>query len=335
MPSTENDIPAFAFREEPDGTITWGCSWAPDNYSGPEPVVVEYEQAKNGMWVPRQVWTRSPSSLNMHDFDWIESRQELYHHESGGGIPYVNGWSEPEHLGRRIWIADGTVVTSDGWGSAELVLSDDDLIALGIRRVHGPTPAPFADAIEGDVFWCEVCEDYFPNEEGEGVGDCCLCTCQHHMHDGDLVVVADEDRAGLDAAGVYRPTSKRFYTPGLLGTGRFHARALVRVADLPDDLRMDGYAAGVLCSDCAAQVLADRGLKGLGSEWSEDPEAMPDARREALLDAVRSRVDDWIAGCPENRAARVHEWFAPKRAPRFGLPLNEMRMLCEEAGYPA
>jgi hypothetical protein len=48
---------------------------------------------------------------------------------------------------------------------------------------------------------------------------------------------------------------------------------------------------------------------------------------------VRVRVDDWVAGYPENRAARVHEWLAPKLAARFGLPLYEMRMLCEEAGY--
>lgn len=81
-------------------------------------------------------------------------------------------------------------------------------------------------------------------------------------------------------------------------------------------------------------VLADRGLPILASEWSEDPEAMPEDHREALLDAVRSRADDWVADYPENRAARVHECLAPKLAPRFLLPLHEMRMLCEEAGYP-
>lgn len=62
---------------------------------------------------------------------------------------------------------------------------------------------------------------------------------------------------------------------------------------------------------------------------------MPDDRREALLEAVRECVDSWVAGYPENRATRVHEWRAPQIAPRFGLPVHEMRTLCEEAGYPS
>lgn len=325
-------IPAFAFHEADDGTITWGSSWKPGSYAE-EPVAVEYELAQqDGLWVPRQAWVRNKrGAIDMHDCDWIESRQEMYHHDAGGGFPYVNGWSEPDRIQGRMWIAEGMeVYSADG---EQRLLSDDDLLNLGIRRVHGPAPAPFEDAIEGEVFWCEVCKDYIPDEDGEGVGDCCCCTEQHHMHVGDLIVVADEDRAGLDAAGVYRPTDNYFYTPGLCGTGYFHDDALMRVADVPDDIHMDGYAAGVLCLDCAARVLADRGLKDLGSEWSEDPEAMPDDRRQALLDAVSTRADAWIAGYPENRAAKVHDWFASTMAPRFGLPVHEMRTLCDEAGY--
>jgi hypothetical protein len=329
-----DNIPAFAFHEAPDGTITWGSSWKPGPYAADEPVAVEYEQTKSGLWVPRQAWVRdSKGHIDMHDCDWIESRGEMYHHESGGGDPYVNGWSEPERLRGRMWIAEGVAVTSDGFKSERRALSDADLLDLGLRRVHGPTPAPFEDAIDGEVFWCEVCKDYFPDEDDEGITDCCCCSEQHHMHDGDLIVVADEDRAGIDDAGVYRPTRRPFFTVGLIGSGYLHEDALVRVADLPDDVRMDGYAAGSLCQDCAARVLADRDLPILGSEWSEDPEAMPDERREALLDAVRTRADAWIAGHPENRATKVHDWFASTMAPRFGLPVHEMRTLCDEAGY--
>ncbi len=325
-------IPAFAFREADDGTITWGSSWKPGPYADPEPVAVEYEQTKGGLWVPRQAWVRDrDGSIDLHDCDWIESRRELYHHDAGGGDPYVNGWSEPERMPGRIWIAEGITITDDS--SPRRALSDDDLLAHGIRRVHGPPPAPFEDAHEGDVIWCEVCKENIPDEED--VSGCCCCSEQHHRHDGDLIVVADEDEAGIDEAGVYRPTQRRFYTAGLLGSGYLWQHALERVADLPVDVSMDGYAAGSLCRDCAARVLADRGLPILASEWSEDPEAMPDDRRESLLAAVRTRVDDWVAGYPENRAARVHEWFAPKMAARFGLPLHEMRILCEEAGYPA
>ena len=60
------------------------------------------------------------------------------------------------------------------------------------------------------------------------------------------------------------------------------------------------------------------GLPDLAHEWAADPEAMPDERRAALLDAVRERVDKWIEGYPERRAAEVHTWFCKEAAPRFG-----------------
>ena len=339
-------IPSFAFREADDGTITWGSSWRPGPYADPEPVAVEYDQTETGLWVPRQAWVRDrDGSIDLHDCDWIESREQLFHHESGGGAPYVNGWLEPERMPGRIWIAEGITITDTN--SPRRALSDDDLLALGIRRVHGPRPAPFADAIYGDVFWCEVCKDSIPNDDDEGITDCFCCSEQHHMHEGGLIAVEDEYLSELDEPGVYRTTRWPFYTNGLVGGGYLHEDSVERVADLPADVRSD-FAAGSLCPACAARVLADRGLPTLASEWSEDPETMPDDRRESLLDAVRARVDDWIAGYPESRAAtvdewfaptnryvRVHEWFAPKMAARFGLPLHEMRMLCEEAGYPA
>lgn len=331
-------IPSFAFYEADDGSITWGSSWKPGPYADQEPVAVEYEQTKGGLWVPRQAWVRNERGyIDMHDCDWIESRGELYHHESGGGDPYVNGWSDPERLPGRMWIADGVVVTSievtsDGF-SERRVLSDADLLDIGIQRVHGPTPAPFEEAIDGEVFWCEVCKDYIPDEDDEGITDCCCCSEQHHMHDGDLIVVADEDRAGLETAGVYRPIHHPFIHRGLVGTSYLYDDALVRVADVPDDLHMDGYATGSLCQDCAARVLADRDLPILGSEWAEDPEAMPDERREALLGAVRERVETWVAGNQEHRVPRIHHVLAPDLAPRFGLQIGDMHTLLDEAGF--
>ena len=327
------EIPAFAFFESADGTIAWGSSWKPGRYADPEPIAVEYVRAaQEGLWVPRQAWVRGERGyIEMHDCDWIESRRELYHHDSGDSDPYVNGWMEPARLPGRLWLAAGVVVTDAG--SPPRVLSDDDLLAIGIRRVHGPTPAPFEDAHEGDVLWCDVCQEDIPDDEDD-ITDCFCCSEQHHMHEGGLIAVVDEGMAELDEPGVYRTTRWPFYTNGLVGGGYLHEDSLERVADLPDDVHSD-FAAGSLCPACAARILADRGLPILASEWSEDPEAMPDDRRESLLDAVRVRVDDWVAGYPENRAARVHEWFAPKIAARFGLPLHEMRMLCEEAGYQA
>jgi hypothetical protein len=328
-------IPAFAFHEADDGTITWGASWKPGLYADPEPVVVEYVQTESGLWVPCQAWVRnSKGSIDMHDCDWIESRQKLCHHESGGGTPYVNRRLTPERLLGRIWIADGTVVTSDGWEGPKLVLSDDDLLALGIRRVHGPKPAPFNDAHECDVLWCDVCNENIPDADGEFVSFCGFCSEKHHIHEGGMIAVFDEDEAGSDESGIYRIKRWPFYWSNLWN-GALYADAIERVANLPIDVSMDGDAVVSLCQDCAAEIMADRGLPILASEWSEDPDAMSDDRREALLDAVRSRVDDWVAGYPEDRAARVHEWFLSKMAARFWLPRHEMRMLCEEAGYQA
>jgi hypothetical protein len=324
------DVPRFAFHEADDGTITWGASWKPVPFADPEPVAVEYEQTKGGLWVPRQAWVRRGGYIDMHDCDWIESRRELYHHDAGGGDPYVNGWLEPERMPGRIWIAEGITVTDAS--STGRALSDDDLLALGIRRVHGPTPAPFEDAHEGDVLWCDVCQEDIPDDDDD-ITDCFCCSEQHHMHEGGLIAVVDADMSELDEPGVYRTTEWPFYTNGLVG-GYLHEDSLERVADLPDDVSSD-FAAGSLCPACASRALADRGLPILASEWSEDPEAMPDNRRESLLDAVRARVDDWVTGYPENRASRVYQWLAPKMAARFGIPLHEMRMLCEEAGYQA
>ena len=88
-------------------------------------------------------------------------------------------------------------------------------------------------------------------------------------------------------------------------------------------------------SSLASMRACDALLPMLAAEWSEDAEAMPEDRRQALLDAVRERVDEWVGNPTINQhlATRVHEYLAPRMAPRFGLPPHEMRMLCDEAGY--
>jgi hypothetical protein len=324
---TAVDIPECGFIEHPDGTIEWGSTWKSGRYADPEPVAVEYHRNNAGAWVPFQAWVKGEHGLDMHECDWVEAEATLYYHDAGGGDPYVGGYVDPDRLPGRIWIADGVTVRG---ARGDKPLSDADLIAIGIRRVHGPTPRPLAMACEGDTFHCEACEDRVPDEKG---GKCCCCDEDVHMHEGDLIVVVDEDEAGLEAAGVYRTVRWPFYMAGLIGSGFMFEDSLVRVADVPHDADTNDYAAGPLCRSCSARVLADRGLPDLAHEWAADPEAMPDERREALLDAVRERVDKWIEGYPERRVGEVHTWFCKEAAPRFGVSDREMQALCDEAGY--
>jgi hypothetical protein len=333
-PEAEALPPKCGFIERPDGELVWGSKWQPGPYADPEPIAVEYQQNRAGAWVPHQAWVkdvrRGHEYIDMHDCDWVESESTLYHHNAGGGDPYVNAYAQAERLPGRIWIA--AEVTVHHAGERERgPLSDADMLAMGLKRVHGPTPAPFAEADEDDTFYCETCDDRVPDERG---GKCSCCDEDCHMHKGDLIVVVDEDEAGIEAAGVYRAVRWPFYMPGLCGSGWLYEDSLRRVADVPHDVDLDGYAAGPLCRSCSTQILADRELPALAHEWTADPEAMPDEHREALLDAVRERVDKWIAGYPERRVTEVHTWFCKKFAPCFDVTIYEMQVLCDEAGYP-
>jgi hypothetical protein len=60
---------------------------------------------------------------------------------------------------------------------------------------------------------------------------------------------------------------------------------------------------------------------------------MSDEHREALLDAVRERVDRWIAGYPERRASEVHNWFVKDMSARLSVTPREITVLFDEAGY--
>jgi hypothetical protein len=343
------DTPECGFVEQPDGTIVWGSAWEPGSYSGPEPICIEYRLESCGAWIPFTTWTldapvgicsvchlvsyrdgqaASPRcrwcgkdavvasrSLDHHDCDWIEREQTLYHHCSGGGgrAPNVGGFSEPEALPGRIWIADGVTVRND-----EKLLTDDDLLAMGYRRVHGPTPDPFADGIEGETFYDDRTGDRHPDDDGER----CSCCDEDFIRQKDDLVVRDENDVDEDEiVGLYRRGSWVF-DPG------------VWVCPLPHNLHADWGDASV-CPKCAVRTVSDFTLRGLLDAWCEDAEAMPDEHREALLDAVRERVDRWIAGYPERRATEVHGGFGKELHKRLGVQPREMLVLFEEAGYPA
>ncbi len=120
-----------------------------------------------------KVVTRKP--VDVHDCDWIERESTLYHHESGGGCgePSVSAYAEPASIPGRIWIAEGVIVV-DGWehgadGSREpkTPLTDAALLVMGYRRVHGPTPDPFAGGTEGDTFHDERTGERYPDDDGE------------------------------------------------------------------------------------------------------------------------------------------------------------------------
>jgi hypothetical protein len=316
-------VPECGFIEQPDGTIAWGSAWEPGGYD-PEPVAVEYSQLETGAWVPRQAWVKDENGyIDLHDCDWIESREELHHHESGGGDPYINGWSEPEKMPGRLWMADGTKIRSDGWGGPPRVLSDEGLRAIGVKRVHGPTPAPFAYAVEGSTFYDERTKQRVPDDDGE---TCSCCCDQFVRQEHDLVVLDERELDDDECAGLYRPHEFGWTGSSLHGDW---------MAPLPPNMD-DSWGDPAVCSKCTAQTVSDFSVHGLVVAWCEDAEAMQDEHREALLDAVRERVDRWISGYPERREQQVHGWFAGKELHlRLGIPAAEAIRLCEEAGYRA
>lgn len=71
--------------------------------------------------------------------------------------------------------------------------------------------------------------------------------------------------------------------------------------------------------------------QALAQEWAEDPEAMSEERREALLGWVRERLDSDPEKDPDVRiigtAVRLHL--------DLGIRYRETRALCEEAGLPS
>lgn len=326
-------IPSFAFTEADDGSITWGSEGLTARSSlYYDPVVVEYRQTERGFWVPSQAWLRKPNGyIDLQDCDWIESRDELWHHESGGGDPYVNKFAESGKLPGRIWIAEGVEIVDGwehGWNPERRVkkpLTDDALLGMGIRRVHGPTPDPISEAREGDVQYCDVCKECVPDDE---LDPCCVCSECFHVHDAGLVAVVDCEHDGIFRVRGEAPSLHWLNIDDCKRVANFRG----------GDLRGDD--AGHVCRECEHEILADRELPALGAEWAEDPEAMPDERREALLGAVRDRAAPWIDGDlhqPSGLPMLVLSGpssipkVARALAPRFDLPVSDMCSLIDEA----
>lgn len=279
------------FVEGPDGSITWGSGWSEGPYADPEPVVVEYDELHPGVWVPKQVWVRGEHGIDMHDCDWVPSEGCIYHHYAGGGQPYINGYVHAEELPGRIWIADGHHVL-DANGDRR-PLSDDDLIARGLRRVHGPTPAPFAGAVDGNVSWCEICDAYVDEDE---TSPCCVCEKDTHIHLGSAVALVDPREGCIDGeAGVYAVLHQPFMTSGLIGCGHFHDDSLARVADLPANVDTSGYAGAPICRSCApAPAAGPRPMTayelGLLRRLAEMPGMHLNLRRSERLVGLASRA---------------------------------------------
>lgn len=249
--SENNAAPECGFIEKEDGSIVWGRPWEARSYD-PEPVVVEYREVEPGVWVPHQAWVKDDRGyVDMHDCDWVASESRIYHHFAGlGSHPYVHRFAEPQTAPARIWIADGYhVVEASSDGSP---LADDDLRAMGIIRVMGPTPAPFAGGVEDETVWCEQCQDNVPDDD---TYRCCVCSEKTHVHQGSLVAIFDPGEGCLDSsAGVY----KVMKIPIAFG-GMFRTDAIERVGDLPAKADSNGYAGSAICSSCSSELRVQHG----------------------------------------------------------------------------
>lgn len=214
--------PECGFIEKEGGVVLWGSQW--EACSGdPEPVVVEYRKVEPGVWVPHQAWVKDESGhIDMYDCDWVASESRIYHHFAGlGSPPYVHRFAEPQPAPARIWIADGyhVVEASDDRSP----LADDDLLEMGIVRVMGPTPAPFAGGVDGETVWCEQCQDNVP---GDDTYRCCVCSEKTHVHQVMRLPIA-------------------------LG-GMFRTDAIERVGDLPTKADPNDGAGAAICSSCSS-----------------------------------------------------------------------------------
>lgn len=246
--TTQAYIPRCGFLERADGEVVWGSHWEPGGYY-PEPVVVEYEEPYEGIWVPRQAWVRGESGLDMYDCDWVPSAGCIYYDLAGGGQPYVNGYADTSGQPGRIWIANGHHVV-DSAGERH-PLTDAELLERGLKRIHGPPPAPFADAIEGRTSWCEVCEETISEDD---TAPCCVCEEDVHIHIGSAVAIVDPKEGALDSRpGVYAVLRQPFMTSALVGGGWFHDDALARVGDIPAKVDTWGYAGAPICRSCAPE----------------------------------------------------------------------------------
>ena len=145
-----------------------------------EIAVVLYVQDADGEWRPSQVFTRhwirrtdgsDGWSYSLFDGSWCRRDDRLHLYNSGGGPPYVNGFSGLGIHG-RLWMLDGESVSDGGKenpnrdkpiGSRRApALSDADLLAIGIERTHEHPGDIFADASDEMTTYCKSCDDEIP-----------------------------------------------------------------------------------------------------------------------------------------------------------------------------
>jgi hypothetical protein len=86
----------------------------------------------------------------------------------------------------------------------EKLLTDADLLAMGHRRVHGPTPDPFAGGIEGDTFYDKRTGERYPDDDGK---QCSCCDEEFVQQRRDIVVVEERDTGDDESPGLYLPST--------------------------------------------------------------------------------------------------------------------------------
>lgn len=225
-----------------------------------------------GIWRPGSITTRKRIERGPYagqwaarefDANWCRTNGSLYVHCSGsGGEPtvHINTFCRPSPPPCRIWVAPDVEVKV---GPRKAKATAARLLACGYIRIDGPVPAPFADTIDGDAFWCPVCKDYLPRDDGQRCG---ICGDEHHIHKGRTVLVAsgevEHDEEGNEETGNHGlvPGSyliERFpyYAAGMIA-GHIIESALRRIGAAPPSVDFDGYECAHLCDACSKKTLA-------------------------------------------------------------------------------
>lgn len=243
-----------------------------------EVAIVEYFKS-DGVWRPGNIVTRERIKsgpyegqwvAKHYDADWSRTHGNLYVHCSGSGgrpVVHISRFCRPKPAPCRIWIAPGVRFKKRG-------MTSEALLACGYIRIEGPTPAPFADSIDGDTFWCSTCKDHLPDDDGHYCG---ICREQHHVHKGTTVLVAagevEQDEDGEDergehglVPGAYLIQKFPYYADGMITGHKIYEDALKRVGDVPEDVDFDGYECTHLCDACSSKTVKATKLLPVATE---------------------------------------------------------------------
>ncbi len=173
-----------------------------------ELAVVIFTDEGDAGWQPCQVFTRrwikfaddsEGWSYTLYDGSWCARDEQLHLYNSGGGPPYVEGPAtlDGKLYMHQIWLAPGESVSnntareSDGPISDRRAtsLSDDELLAIGYRRVDEHPGDIFSDASDDPTTWCEECKDNISRYENPCEH---LATCWHCQ--ASYTAEGDEER---------------------------------------------------------------------------------------------------------------------------------------------